>query len=81
MPGFNAVTWLGLLAPAGTSEAFVDRLSAEVNKLMKLPEVQDRLTKLGAEHQENSRQQFGAFLRKEIDEQGAVIRSAGIKTD
>lgn len=77
--GFNAVTWLGFLAPAGTPDKLVERLNQEVNKLMKLPQVQERLVGLGAEHPDNSRQQFDAFLRKEIAEQGAVIKAAGIK--
>lgn len=66
--GFNAVTWLGFLAPAGTPEGVLNKLNAEVEKIMKQPDVQDRIAKLGAEHQTNSRQQFEAFLRKEIAE-------------
>ena len=81
VPGFNAVTWLGLLAPAGTPQPMIERLSLEVNKMMTLPEVQERLTKLGAEHQSNTPPQFDAFLRREVAEQGAVIKSAGIKAD
>ncbi|WP_171020154.1 tripartite tricarboxylate transporter substrate binding protein [Hydrogenophaga sp. 2FB] len=81
LPGFSAVTWNGLFAPAGTPPQLIARLSAEVNKLMLLPEVQERLVKLGAEHPVNTPQQFDAFVRKEIAEQGAVIKAAGIKAD
>jgi len=81
LPGFSAVTWNGLFAPAGTSPAMVSRLNAEVNKLMLLPEVKERLVKLGAEHAASTPQQFDAFLRKEITEQGAVIRAAGIQAN
>jgi tripartite-type tricarboxylate transporter receptor subunit TctC len=81
VPGFSAVTWNGLFAPAGTPAPMIARLNAEVNKLMLLPEVQERLVKLGAEHPVNTPAQFDAFLRKEIAEQGAVIKAAGIKAD
>ena len=81
MPGFSAVTWNGLFAPAGTSAAMVTQVAAEVNKLMLLPEVKERLVKLGAEHPANTPEQFDAFLRKEIAEQGAVIKAAGIRAD
>lgn len=81
LPGFSAVTWNGLLAPAGTPATMIARVNAEVDKLMLLPEVQERLAKLGAEHRANTPQEFEAFLRKEIAEQGAVIKAAGIKAD
>jgi len=81
VPGFSAVTWNGLFAPAGTSPAMVGRLSAEINKLMALPDVKERLAKLGAEHQNNTPQQFDAFFRREIAEQGAVIKAANIRPD
>lgn len=81
VPGFSAVTWNGLFAPAGTPQAMVERVSAEVNKLMALPEVKERLAKLGAEHQDNTPQQFDAFFRKEVAEQGAVIKAANIRSD
>ncbi len=81
IPGFTAVTWNGLFAPAGTPQPMIERLSLEVNKLMALPEVRERLAKLGAEHQNNTPQQFDTFFRQEVAEQGAVIKAAGIKAD
>ena len=79
VPGFSAVTWNGLFAPAATPQPMVARLNAEVNKLMLLPDVQERLARLGAEHPANTPQEFDAFLRREIADQGAAIRAAGIK--
>lgn len=81
VPGFSAVTWNGLFAPAGTPQPMLVRLNSEVNKLMLLPEVQERLAKLGAEHPSNTPQEFDRFLRKEIAEQGAAIKAAGIRAD
>jgi tripartite-type tricarboxylate transporter receptor subunit TctC len=81
VPGFSAVTWNGLFAPAATPQPMVARLNTEVNKLMLLADVQERLAKLGAEHPANTPQEFDAFLRREIAEQGAAIKAAGIKAD
>lgn len=81
VPGFSAVTWNGLFAPAATPQPMVARLNAEVNKLMLLPEVQERLARLGAEHPPNTPQEFDAFLRREIAEQGAAIKAANIRAD
>ncbi len=81
VPGFSAVTWNGLFAPAATPQPMLARLNAEVNKLMLLPEVQERLARLGAEHPANTPQEFDAFLRREIAEQGAAIKAANIRAD
>ncbi len=81
VPGFSALTWNGLFAPAATPRLIIDRLSVEINKLMTLPDVQERLAKLGAEHKTNTPAEFEAFLKNEIAEQGIAIKAAGIKAD
>lgn len=78
VPGYAAVAWAGLLAPKGTPKAIVDRLNAEVTRVLTLPEVKERLNGLGAEFAPNTPSQFDAFIRSEITRWAAVIKSANL---
>jgi tripartite-type tricarboxylate transporter receptor subunit TctC len=79
LPGFEAVTWVGVLAPAGTPKEIVERLNREIVKVLHLPEVQERLSGQGAEPVGSSPQEFDAYVRAEIDKWGEVIRKANIR--
>jgi tripartite-type tricarboxylate transporter receptor subunit TctC len=76
-----AVNWYVLLAPAGTPHAIVERLNIESVRAMHEPDVRERLRGLGGEPVSGSPDETAAFLRKEYEQWGRVIREAGIKAD
>lgn len=80
LPGYEAYAWLGLLAPAKTPRAIIDRISAENAVVMKIKAVQDALISRGIEPVTDSTPEtFKAYMRSEYDKWGAIIRAAGIK--
>lgn len=81
VPGFDAMPWLGLVAPAGTPPAVVDRLHREVVEILKEPEMRERFKGWGLDIVGNSPTEFGAFIRRDIDQWAKVIRGAKIKAD
>ncbi|MBI3375046.1 MAG: tripartite tricarboxylate transporter substrate binding protein [Betaproteobacteria bacterium] len=80
-PGFEASTWSGLLAPAGTPQPVIDRLNGEVLKALKQPEVLKRLYEDGSTSLGGTPKQFAEFMRSEHAKWGAAVRDAGIKLD
>ncbi|TXI71439.1 MAG: tripartite tricarboxylate transporter substrate binding protein [Limnohabitans sp.] len=74
-------SWNGLLAPAGTPDAVVQRLSAEVQKALQAPAVVQAFQEGGIAAQPGSPERFAAFIASEIDKYAQVIRQAGIKSD
>ena len=80
-PGFEAVGWIGLAAPAKTPEAVLNKINAEVVRILGTPEMKDRLAGLGVTPVGDSREQFTAFVRNEIAKWGKLIRDNGIKAD
>jgi len=81
LPGYEATTWFGLLAPAGTSAEIARRIHSEVARLVKMPDVRERLAGQGAEAIASSPESFAAHLRSETQRYAKVIRDAGVKTD
>jgi tripartite-type tricarboxylate transporter receptor subunit TctC len=81
VPGFSAVGWYGVLAPAGTDAAIVNKLSAEINRILKLPEVSERLSSLGAEPSGSTPEEFAAHIRTEIAKWGKVVRDSGARIE
>lgn len=81
LPGYVAIAWAGMLGPKDLPRPIVDKLNAEVTRIMALPEVQARITALGAEFQPNTPQQFDAFIREEIIRWAEVIKKSNIKVD
>jgi len=79
--GYASSTWYGLLAPRGTPRAIVLRLNTEVVALLKRPDVRERLLADGAEPIGNTPEEFGAFIKAEIERWAKVIRAAGIRAD
>ena len=75
LPGFEADSWNGLLAPAGTPAPILDRLNAEVNKALASPEVRDKLSAQGAMVVGGSRQEFKQYLHAEVNRWGAVFKT------
>ena len=78
-PGFEAVPWFGLLAPAGTPKDILEKLYAETVKTLAMPEVRKRFDELGLEPIGNTPAEFAAAIRKETPEWAKVIKDAGIK--
>ena len=79
--GFDANTWYGLLAPAGTPAAVVARLNAEVNRVLAMPDVRQRLASEGGDAVGGSPGQFASFLRIEHAKWGRVVKESGAKLD
>jgi tripartite-type tricarboxylate transporter receptor subunit TctC len=77
LEGFEAYTWYGLSAPAGTPSAVLQRLNTEVDAILKLPEVHRRVLDLGGEPGDMSTEAFGAFLRSETAQWGEIVRRSG----
>ena len=79
VPGYETTIWLGLMAPKGTPPEIVDRLNAEITKIMAKPAIREAWAKQGAVPMTMSPAQFDAFLRRDIDKWAKVIQQAGIK--
>ncbi|HEY4066416.1 MAG TPA: tripartite tricarboxylate transporter substrate binding protein [Burkholderiaceae bacterium] len=77
LPGFDVVSWFGIMAPGGTPAPIVARLNAELVKIMHQPEVANRLTSLGAEPSGTSSQAFAQTIESELPRWAAVIRKSG----
>jgi tripartite-type tricarboxylate transporter receptor subunit TctC len=81
LPGYDASTWGGLLAPAGTPKDAVAKLNASANAAMKQEDVRARLTGAGIEIQGGTPEQFGKVIRDEVDKWGRIVREAGIQPE
>ena len=81
-PGFVNVTWQGVLAPAGTPKQIVTRLNAEIVKIMKMPDMVERLSRLGMEPAASSTaEEFAEYIKTEIVRLGKVLRDAGMRPE
>ena len=81
LPGYAFDSWIGLLAPAGTPKAEVDRLHAATHKVLADPAVQERFKRLGVEPRSQSAEDFQKLLRADWDAMGAVVKASGAKVD
>lgn len=80
-PGFDASTWFGILAPAGTPAAIVKTLNTEINKVLKQPDVAAKLKSEGGDVLGGSTEQFGALLKTDIVRWGQIVRDSGARID
>jgi tripartite-type tricarboxylate transporter receptor subunit TctC len=76
LPGFVFDFWIGLLAPAKTPRAVVNKLNAEIAKILEQPAVKERMAKLGAESMPMKPEQFDAYIKEEFITLGAVMKAA-----
>jgi tripartite-type tricarboxylate transporter receptor subunit TctC len=81
VPGYEIVSWQGIFAPAGTPPEIIKRLNAEIVKILKMPDVHERLEGLGVEPVANTPEEFAAFQKAEIAKWAKVVKDAGIKAD
>jgi tripartite-type tricarboxylate transporter receptor subunit TctC len=80
-PGFAAVGWIGIVAPARTPEPVLDRLNAEVRRLIARPDVKERLASLSFLPVGDSREHFAAFIREEVAKWAKVVKDSGATVD
>lgn len=81
IPGFEVQSFFGIVVPSATPRAVVDKLNADVVKVLHLPEMRARLAELGLEPVGDTPAQFDATIRSEIDKWAKVVKSAGIQAD
>jgi tripartite-type tricarboxylate transporter receptor subunit TctC len=81
MAGYDASTWGGILAPAGTPKDAVARLNADINAALRQDDVRARLTGAGIEIQGGTPAQFAAVIQSEVDKWGRVVKEAGIQPE
>jgi len=81
VPGFEAMTWHGVLTTGGTPPAIVNKLSAEINRILQLPDVRERLGSLGAEIVGGTPKEFAAHIQREIPKWAKVIKDAGVRLE
>jgi tripartite-type tricarboxylate transporter receptor subunit TctC len=81
VPGFEATTWHGVLTTGGTSAAIVNKLSAEINRILQLQDVRDRLGALGAEIIGGTPKEFADHIQREIPKWAKVIKDAGVRLE
>jgi tripartite-type tricarboxylate transporter receptor subunit TctC len=79
VPGYSALTWNGLLAPAGTPREIVAILNGAIVKAMRSPAMKEQLAKIGQDAAWSTPEEFAAFLREETDKWSKVITATGIK--
>ena len=79
--GFEATTWFGLLAPAGTPQPVVAKLNAEVNRILQVAEVRQRIDSEGAIAMGGSSEEFTALLKRDLGRWGQIVKDSGAKLD
>ena len=81
VPGYEATIWLGVLAPAGTPKPVVDKLNAEINKIINKPEVAQDWAKQGAVPLVKTPAEFDAYLRADIEKWAKIVKISGAKAE
>jgi tripartite-type tricarboxylate transporter receptor subunit TctC len=81
LPGFEVGSWQGVFAPAGTPPDIVRRLNAEIVKILKLPDVAEKLVGLGAEPVGNTTEEFTVMVKAEVVKWADVVKKSGARVD
>jgi tripartite-type tricarboxylate transporter receptor subunit TctC len=81
LPGFEFNNWYGIMAPAGTPRATIDFLNAEVQRILALAEVKEKLAGLGADPTPGTPERFAAVMAADAEKWGRVIKQAGVRAD
>ncbi|OGA37547.1 MAG: hypothetical protein A3G24_05380 [Betaproteobacteria bacterium RIFCSPLOWO2_12_FULL_62_13] len=81
LPGYEMLNWLGLFTPAGTPRAVVEKLSVEATRIMRTPEVRERLNAQGAEPSPLGTEEFTVFVKSEVEKWAKVVAATGMTAD
>jgi tripartite-type tricarboxylate transporter receptor subunit TctC len=81
LPGYEMALWIGMFAPAGTPRDVAAKLTAEVVRIVGLPDIREKLAGMGVEPLGNSSEETAEWIRREIARYGPVVKAAGIKAD
>ena len=81
VPGYDAVIWLGIMAPAGTPRAIVERLNNEITRATNSPEMKEAWARQGAVAMSMTPDEFGRYMREDIDKWSRVVKISGAKPD
>ena len=81
VPGYESTIWLGIMAPAGTPKAIVDRLNAEINKVITRPDVKAAWDQQGAVPLVMTPGEFETYLRADIEKWARVVKTAGLRAE
>ncbi len=81
LPNYEVTTWYGVLAPAGTPRPIIDRLNAELVRIMHAPDLQERFAATGTEPRTSTPEELGDYIRQEMAKWGKVVREAGLRAD
>ena len=81
VPGYEATIWLGIMAPAGTPKEIVDKLNAEINKVIARPDVKEAWAKQGAVPMVMTPAEFDKYLRADIEKWANVVKVSGAKVN
>lgn len=81
VPGFETVAWFGLLAPAGTPRPVIERLAAEIHKIVQMPDVRARIEGTGAQEIGGTPEEFAARIRGDVDKWKRVAEAANVHID
>ncbi|MGA0024314.1 MAG: tripartite tricarboxylate transporter substrate binding protein [Burkholderiales bacterium] len=77
--GYDMINWYGAVLPAGTPAVAINRLNADINKALQLPDVRERLARLGADPLGGTAQGFGDYIKSEIAKYAKVVKDGGLK--
>jgi tripartite-type tricarboxylate transporter receptor subunit TctC len=81
LAGFEASSWFGVVAPAGTPQAIIARINADVNQWLQSPDAKEKLLAQGAAAAGGTPEQFAAYIRTETEKWAKVVKASGAKVD
>jgi tripartite-type tricarboxylate transporter receptor subunit TctC len=79
LPGYDAVSWYGILAPSGTPRPVVERLNAEIRKIVATPEIRDAFLSQGAEPVTDTPEEFAAIVRSDVAKWAKIVKATGAR--
>ena len=81
VPGYDAVIWLGIMAPAATPKPIVEKLNAEITKITAAPEMREAWAKQGAIAMSMGTDEFAKYMREDIEKWARIVKLSGAKPD